>query len=113
MTHIKSRKVFGDVGGAAGAKSEGGVQGNVFDIFVIYAAAGGASTQNLAAGRAGNFGFELESALETLLAGSGIVDQGVIDLGDVLETTEVEIDVAAIFGERKGGERHYEHQKQE
>lgn len=67
------------------------------------ATAGRTSSENLTAGRTGNFWLELESALEAPLPGAGIVDEGVIDFRDVFEVAEVEIDVATVAGKRDGG----------
>lgn len=69
----KSREGFGDVEGAAGAESESGIQRNVSDVAMENTTAGRAGTQNLAAGRTGNFGLEFKSTLETLLARTRIV----------------------------------------
>jgi len=64
----------------------------------------------LAAAGSGDFGLEFEAALEALLASGGIVNQGVIDFGDALETAEVKIHVVAVAGERQADEGNEEEQ---
>ena len=64
----------------------------------------------MAAAGSGDFGLEFEAALEALLASGGIVNQGVIDFGDALETAEVKIHVVAVAGERQADEGNEEEQ---
>ena len=63
--------------------------------------AGRTGAQDLPAGRTGSFGVEFKSAFEALLAGTRIVDQGVVDFGDVFEIAKIEIDIMAVFSERE------------
>ena len=61
---------------------------------MIYAAAGGAGAQDLAAGTFAA-GAVFKPALEAFLAGGSIVDQGVIDPGNIFDIGESYVGITA------------------